>query len=361
MEQQLIYGNNCSADIRRLFQQNNWSNVLLVTGKKSYETSGSKQFIDECLSGLEVSTIRFCEFSNNPNISDLRKGLESFGTFKPSVIIAIGGGSVLDMSKLLRFCLTHDGEIFSGKYEQKEIFIPLIAIPTTAGTGAEATRFAVLYDENGKKHSIQDDDILPDYAVVNPRLTYGQSPYITACTGFDALAQAIESYWNKNATKESDEYAKKAIDLIYPYLQDAVIQPTDEVRNKMSKGAYWAGRAINITKTTAPHAFSYPFTSVYGIPHGHAVSIVFPAIAEFNMQKGSISDTKIAYLKSTFGETDDIKKYIESIGLNLPEKDYEIDMILEGISLERLANNPADISKQEAVKLIQKSLYADSY
>lgn len=357
MEQQLIIGEESISKIRSLFLDNNWVQVLLVTGKQSYQTSGAEQFIEDCLSGIDVQATRFCGFANNPNIVDLKKGLALTRGLAPSVIIAIGGGSVIDMGKLLRFFQTHEGSILGRHYSANGKTIPLIAIPTTAGTGAEATHFAVLYDEQGKKHSIANQYILPDYAVIYPELTYKQSPYVTACSGFDALAQAIEAYWNKNATPESDEYAVKAMNLIYSSLPVAVNEPTPEARDKMAEGAYWAGRAINITKTTAPHAFSYPFTAHYGIPHGHAVGMVFPNIAELNLTKGSIPEEKQQVIRNLLGIEKDIivtiRTYIERIGLNIPSKEYDIEKILDGISLERLANNPFGISRSEARYIIE--------
>lgn len=357
MIQQLFLGDECLSKVQDLFHSGRWSRILLVTGKQSYETSGAERFVSDCLSGLEVETVRFCGFVGNPNISDLKKGLALTRGFNPSVIIAIGGGSVLDMGKLLRFFLTHESDILSGKYNPDGRNIPLVAIPTTAGTGAEATHFAVLYDDSGKKHSIADKTILPDYAVVYPPLTYGQSPYVTACAGFDALAQAIEAYWNRNATPESDKYAVRAIEMIYPSLPVAVHNPTKEARDSMAEGAYWAGRAINITKTTAPHAFSYPFTSHYGIPHGHAVSIVFPHIAELNLSKGNITEEKkmnlVNFLKVDGNTKDRIRSYINNLGLAIPSKKYDVEKLLGGISLERLANNPVAISKSEAKSILE--------
>lgn len=358
MTQELIAGDNCIGSVRSLIMDNKLHRVLLVTGKESYATSGAELFIRECLAGMSLSTVRFCGFANNPNVGDLKNGLALAREFNPSIIIAAGGGSVLDMGKLLRFFLTHSGDILSGEYIPEEKSLPLIAIPTTAGTGAEATHFAVLYDEHGKKHSIASSDMLPDYAVIYPKLTYNQSPYVTACSGFDALAQAIEAYWNRNATPESDSYAVKAMELIYPSLPIAVHNPTSQARDSMAEGAYWAGRAINITKTTAPHAFSYPFTSHYGIPHGHAVSIVFPCIAEINLERGEIPQKKRQLLNKLFGIGNNPKisigSYIIDLGLNIPTKEYDIEKILDGISLERLANNPVSISKIEANSILKK-------
>lgn len=362
MTQQLIIGEESIGKIRSLFLDHKWNKVLVVTGKQSYATSGAEQFIDNCLSSLNLEKNRFYGFANNPNINDLKKGLVLTKSSSPSVIIAIGGGSVLDMAKLMRFFFTHEGDILKGQYTSNGKEIPLISIPTTAGTGAETTHFAVLYDEQGNKHSIADEAILPDYAVIYPKLTYNQTPYVTACVGFDALAQAIEAFWNKNATEESDGYALKAIELLFKTLPKVLNAPTSELRSKMSEGAYWAGKAINITKTTAPHAFSYPFTSHYGIPHGHAVAMVFPTIAAYNLENGSIREWKKEYIKNLFSIVHDseqpIADYVKSIGFKVPAKDYDKNLLLNGINLERLANNPAIISLNDSVEILNRILVA---
>ncbi len=360
MSQEVYFGTEGVTRLQELFRRNFLSKVFLVTGKRSFEGSGAKDFIENCIAPFSPELIRFYDFEVNPNIEDLLSGLKKIEEFKPDVIIAIGGGSVIDMGKLLRFFYTHDGEIFSGKYKSKGIELPLIAIPTTAGTGSEATHFAVLYDENKVKHSIADQGILPDYAIVNSELTWNQSSYLTACAGFDALAQGIEAYWNKNATEESDEYALKSIDLIYETLPKVVANPTPELRSRMSEGAFWAGKAINITKTTAPHAFSYPFTSHYGIPHGHAVALTFPYIAYYNFTKGKMFASKKKIIAKLFNASDNIfshlKNYVNSINLRTPAKNYDVDLILSEISLERLVNNPAEINYAEAIDIIRKSV-----
>lgn len=361
MEQRVVFGQEESKTfVRALIKEKGWDGILLITGKKSFEQSGASEFIQECIASDHAEVRRFSDFETNPKISDLKKALRVADEFNPSAIIAIGGGSVMDMGKLIRFFLTHDGEIFGDNYLPNGRNISLIAVPTTAGTGSEATHFAVLYDEEKKKHSIADKTILPDYAVINPGLTYGQSAYLTACAGFDALAQGIEAYWNRNATEESDGYALKAIELIYDTLPQVVKDPTLELRRKMSEGAYWAGRAINITKTTAPHAFSYPFTVHYGIPHGHAVAIVFPAIAEFNIMNGEIPSYKTACLKKVLelrGDIyDSLVAYVQSIGLDLPVRDYDTVLLEEGINLERLANNPGVITSGQSLSILRKAL-----
>lgn len=362
MEQRVAFESNCIPVLTEILEEIKPQRILLVTGKNSFEKSGAKDFILGCLSAKNANITRFSDFDNNPNIKDLKKGLEAVKIFDPDLVIAAGGGSVIDMGKLIRFFHTpeYEDDIFSGKYSQSGSKVPLIAIPTTAGTGSEATHFAVLYDEKKTKHSIANPDILPEYAIVNSDLTLGQSPYLTACAGFDALAQGIEAYWNKNATEESDRYAEKAIELVYETLPKVVSDPNDELRAKMSEGAYWAGRAINITKTTAPHAFSYPFTTHYGIPHGHAVALTFPYIADYNFSKGNIPEYKKDKLTKLLNTNDNIclslKKYINQIEMYTPVMDYDIELISREINLERLANNPADLNNADAIDIIRKSL-----
>lgn len=355
MDQLVSFGNENNLAFERLLKKDVGGRILLVTGKKSFETSGAQEFILNNIPS-EAIVLRYSDFENNPNITDLLKGIKTANDFNPSVIIAIGGGSVIDMGKLIRFFYTHSGEILTGPYVTTRIGIPLIAIPTTAGTGCEATHFAVLYDDQKKKHSIANNAILPDCAIINPVLTYNQTPYLTACSGFDALAQAIEAYWNKNATTKSDEYAQKAINLIYDTLPKVVANPTPDLRDRMAEGAYWAGKAINITKTTAPHAFSYPFTAFYGIPHGHAVAIVFPYIADFNLKKIKQSNFKIEKIKELFGLeiVRNLQYYCKSIGLHMLHNQYDMGLLKNGINIDRLKNNPVEINEEQALNLLSK-------
>ena len=156
-----------------------------------------------------------------------------------------------------------------------------MAIPSTAGTGTEATRYAVLHKEQSRC-SLNHEFLLPDYAIVDPNLTLRLPSYITACTGMDALSQAIESYWCTDSTARSKEDAKRAITSIMRYLLEAVNEPTLEARRAMSEAAYLAGRAINITKTTACHGIAPAFTALFGVPHGHAVGLTLARMLLYN-------------------------------------------------------------------------------
>lgn len=333
--------------------------IFLIRGGKSFIECGAESEIIPIIKSLNAELISFSDFTSNPKIEDVRKGLDIINEIKPDIILAVGGGSAIDMAKLIRFFYSYSEE--SGVYTQINPKIPLAAIPTTAGTGCETTHFAVMYVD-GVKNSVEHEAVRPDYAFVYPPFTYHNSPYLTACTGFDALAQAIESFWNKHATQKSDELAKEAIRLLWSNLPIAVNNPTEASRDAMSIGSYLAGKAIDITKTTAPHAFSYPFTSHYGYPHGHAVALVFPEIAEYNFINGNIPMMKINYLSEILNTTNkDMKACLtalnQSIGLTLLSNiDYDINLIVGEINTSRLSNNPAKINDACSKRLLANIL-----
>ena len=325
--------------------------VMIIHGRASYAASGAENYISSFLMQNNLKPIHFCDFSINPKKEDVDKGVAIMNDKKPDQIIAIGGGSVIDVAKLVRH--------FSGRHD-----IPLTAIPTTAGTGAEATQFAVCYI-GGVKHSISAPSILPNKVVLRPELTYNNPPYLTACTGFDALAQAIEAFWNINSTKESDAYAIQAINLLFPTLPKKRLTHKD--RAILLKGANLSGRAINITKTTVPHALSYTLTSKYGYPHGHAVALTFPFFLQYNLlgdkkyyQGTNFEDYKIKMeilcdMLHTVPEESFsmMKDYSQQMGLGFDSnRDFDDKIVAKGINMERAKNTPIAIND----KIIQSAV-----
>ncbi len=357
MEQHAFIGTDSLDKLFLYLQEYTPKELFLVRSKKSYETCGAKAVIDRFVAVLGCKVTEYFDFQENPKVEDMERGLALLHTTNSSVIVAIGGGSVLDMAKLIRFFYSYAGNPVGSSFKKKRELLSLIALPTTAGTGSEATHFAVLYKEK-VKYSVEHDDMLPNYAIVYSPFTYNNNKYLTACTGFDALAQAIEAYWNVNACEESDKYAEKAIQLLWPYLLQAVNAPTKDIRNKISEGAYWAGKAINITKTTAPHAFSYPFTTYYGYPHGHAVALTFPYIAAINLATEDNRQKQIYSLlgiKGPLAVEDVFVKFISDIGLQkIGDKPFDHNLILRNINLNRLKNNPVAIDKEMTINLINR-------
>ena len=326
--------------------------ALVVHGHRSYLTCGAMDLMEELMRSMSIAD--FDDFTENPKMEDVQKGVSLLQRATPDIVVAVGGGSVMDMAKLIRYYAHRD--------------IRLLAIPTTAGTGAESTQFAVCYID-GVKHSISDASILPNSVILYPPFTYNNSRYLTSCTGFDALAQAIEAYWNINATVESDDYALEAIGMIYPLLVKEQLTPSD--RAALLRGANAAGRAINMTRTTVPHALSYTLTSKYGYPHGHAVALTFPFFLRYNLEgdadrfMGRDYDNyaeKMERLRSMLNLQDSpfavMKHYLSRLGLGFDQsRDFDDMTVARGINLERARNTPIAIEPDvilAAVKSIRE-------
>lgn len=340
MNQQVYIGPSALEQFQEVLRQLAPRKIFLVRGNKSYAACGAEALLDRIFCAEKIEVVPFIEFSVNPKYDEAERGMQKLITSGATCIVAVGGGSAMDMAKLIRHFYLE---------QLPAATCQLLALPTTSGTGAEATHFAVVYKE-GVKQSIEADDILPDYAFVYAPFTYGASPYLTACTGFDALAQAFEAYWNRNATDESRSYSLKAIDLLWhqlPKLLTAQLREEEKValRNEIAEGAYWAGRAINITKTTAPHAFSYAFTSHCGYPHGHAVALTFPFFFALNLQP---TDPVVAHVGLHPAQLEtQISGYVQKLGLSYRGcEGANLKELLSKVNLQRLKNNPVEVTPE---------------
>jgi alcohol dehydrogenase class IV len=201
------------------------------------------------------------------------------------VIVSVGGGSALDVAKMIGIFASNES-IAAERIVRKEATIerkgpPVVAIPTTSGTGSQVTHFSALYLA-GVKYSVGHPFVLPAVAIVDPKLTHSMPAALTASTGVDALSQGLESVWAVGSTEESQEYALEAVRLALRYLPKAVRNPCPDSRRGMAVAAHLAGKAINISKTTAAHALSYTFTSEYGVPHGQAVGLTLGPLLAYN-------------------------------------------------------------------------------
>ncbi|NGP76667.1 phosphonoacetaldehyde reductase [Balneolaceae bacterium YR4-1] len=342
--------------------------VFLVSGKRSFELSGAAGVFKKLLGGLDY--YRHSEFSENPKFDDLVRGAELIKKYQPDLIIAVGGGSVIDTAKIISVLPTdrHDAEqIIRGETSVSHKIAPLLAIPTTSGSGSEATHFAVAYLDS-EKYSVASDRLFPDYVILDPELTYSMSAYQTAVSGIDALCQGIESYWAKRANDESRAYASEAIQLILRSLVKAVNDPNPAVRSNITKGANLAGKAINIAKTTAPHAISYAFTTFYGIPHGHAVALTLGEFFLINTKRAfdktdnglmqAMKDLfELMQCNSAEACRDTFQKVMENIGLEtklnkLTSNTVNPSIIVKHINEERLGNHPISLSKKDIHRII---------
>lgn len=349
--------------------------IFLVTGKQSFEESGAKRLTAPILKNYSVTLFAYGE--PNPKIVDIEQGVAIYTKEKPNLVIAIGGGSVIDTAKMIKFFASNDiapRKWLNGEKTTLKEHIPLIAVPTTSGSGSEATHFAVVYIEK-EKYSIEHESMLPSISIVDPIFTMNLSPYITASSGMDALSQAIESYWSIHSTEESKELAAQAIKLIISNIASAVNTPTPDSRLAMAKGAHLAGKAIKLTKTTAVHAISYPITSYYGITHGHACGLILPGMFHFisGVTEKSIADARgpkyviktlqeIAFL---LGESkiksgpQKLCNLLQEIGLEINmstlgiQTENDIAIIVDhGFNPQRVKNNPRKLTRKNLRQIL---------
>ena len=244
--------------------------------------------IKDAIEALPVKErVMFSDFTPNPLYEQVCNGIELLKFSNCDTILAVGGGSAIDVAKCIKLAvLAEEGNaaiippLVSTRVACDCAKLPFIAIPTTAGTGSESTHNAVMYYEDAKQ-TVTNDGVLPDYAVLEPSVLKTLPLYQKKCTMMDALCQGIESWWSVNSTEESYEYSRKTIELIMANWRKYIFENDDEAAVQIMLAANYGGRAINITQTTAAHAMSYKITSLYKLPHGHAVAVCLPEIWEY--------------------------------------------------------------------------------
>jgi len=270
------------ATVSDLVARLNPESVMVFTGGGSYETSGAAAAIEEALIGRTVLMVR--NVPADPTSDDVEHAVGTFRADPPDLVIAVGGGSVIDLAKAVRAIgpVSSDPRPFLiGDRTVESGGPPLLAIPTTAGTGSEATRYAV-FTVDGEKRPIGHPALLPDHVILDPELTYSLPPAVTASTGLDALAQAMESMWSTRSTDASYRDAREALELALRHLETAVNRPDPPSRTAMCAAAHLSGKAIDVSATTAPHALSFHLTTEYGVAHGHAVALTLGPVLEYN-------------------------------------------------------------------------------
>ncbi|MFH0875305.1 MAG: phosphonoacetaldehyde reductase [archaeon] len=347
-------------------------NIFLVTGKESYDKN-MKHIIEPLISSCIIK--HFSAFSQNPRFSEVEEGIRQFGQKSYDMILAVGGGSAIDVAKMINIFSAQKCtsiECMQGDVKINKKGKVLVAVPTTAGSGSEATRFAVVYHDN-VKYSVDHDFLIPDYAIIDPQLSASLPAKITASSGMDALCQAIESYWCVNSCEESKAFAKEAIILVLKNISKAVNAPTIKSRHEMAKAANLSGKAINITKTTASHAMSYAITTYFGIPHGHAVALTLGKMLVFNSEVNDddCNDSRGAeYIREAIQDICDIMDAASPISANVKLKllmreiglepelskilktKENIALVAKNVDASRLSNNPRKMSEDDIIKIL---------
>ena len=353
MRQRMITPENNYAQLDDYLEQNHSKNIFVVCGNSIRYFEGiQNKFAKLAGRGIEIHYFR--DFTPNPQYESVVKGVKAFRQDGCDTIFAVGGGSAMDVAKCVKlFCNMESDE----SYLIQQIVpnrIPFLAMPTTAGSGSEATRFAVIYKDNVKQ-SIQHDSCIPDGVVMDADVLDMLPLYQRKSTMCDALCHALESFWSVNSTDESRRYSAKALQQVIENM-DGYIAGDRQASAGMLLAANIAGRAINIAQTTAGHAMCYQITHLYRCAHGHAAMLCNRRLFSWmlkNMEKCiDIRGTK--YIQDIFDQIARIvkcanaqraaewmEKEFQKLQLEVPAvRDEEYKILKASVNPVRLRNFP---------------------
>ena len=351
--------------------------ALLVTDKGVIE-SGVAEKVRDLLKNAGITTDTFDKVISDPDIACAEACVAMAKKGKYDLTLGVGGGSPMDIASVASVMCTNPGRIhdYLGVNLVKKPGIPTILIPTTAGTGAEATPNAILTDVEEKlKKAVVSPYIFPTVAIVDPLLTVSMPPAVTSSSGIDALTHAIETYTSNNANILSELFSKEAIIRIGRSLRTAVANGNNmEARYDMSIGSLYAGIAITNAGTTAVHALAYPLGGTFNVAHGIANGLLLPYVMEFNVL-GDIP--KFAQIAQFLGEKVDHLPLLEQAyhgvqvvkaiygDLKIPQSLTELkipkeaipEMAKAAINVTRLmANNPREMTVKNIERIYEKAL-----
>ena len=340
--------------------------AMLVCGQTAMRKQG---ILDQVLCVLEASGVEaavFDEVESDPSLSTVHQGVQQARQAQRDVVIGLGGGSAIDAAKAIASVAKQPQSVcayFEGvKIEYAGL--PFIAVPTTAGTGAEMTSNAVLTDGRYQvKRSLRSPLMVAKTAIVDPELTRSMPPYVTACTGMDALAQAIEAFVTRGPNPVSDALSLRAIGLITEALPRAVQEGGDvDAREQMALGSMLSGMAFSTCGLGAVHGLAHPIGAKFGVPHGHVCAVLLPAVMRFNLPVRRDRYTEIGKVMG-LGSADEMIRRVEDlltqIGLSGKLRAWgisgsDLPEIVVGSRSGSMRKNPRDASDNDLIRLLSE-------
>lgn len=372
--QKIVFGSGCLNTFVEDYQKLGFKRLFILTAPPIRPLIADMQ---QQLEQMGVAMEVFDQIVAEPTVTDFKNILMKAQTFQADSVIGVGGGSVLDITKLV-------ATLFDGKQQVEDCFgigfikekgLWFACMPTTAGTGSEVSPNAILLDERDKlKKGIVSPFLMADVAYADPKLTLTVPAKVTADTGMDALTHCIEAYTNKFAHPMVDMYALKGIELLAKNLLRAVKDGSDlEAREACALGSLYGGLCLGPVNTAAVHALSYPLGGEYHIPHGLSNAILLPSVMKFNRPANLKKYAEVAVaMGAPVGKNDDetaqngvdfIYQLSEAVGI--PAKLSDIGIPQEAVphlakaamEVQRLLkNNPREVTEQDAID-IYNSLY----
>lgn len=372
-EPELVEGEKSVLKLPTLIKSQEIDCVLIVTD----EGIVSLGLMDDFLTGLASEEINYVIYNKtvpNPTIANIEEALQLYKANNCKGIVAFGGGSPIDCAKSVGARLARPNKTIKqmkGVLKVLKKMPPLFVVPTTAGTGSEATLAAVVSDsKTHEKYAIMDTSLIPHFAVLDPLLTVKLPPHITSTTGIDALTHAIEAYIGKSNTKETKQWSVEAVKLIFDNLYEVYRNGENmAARRNMQKAAYLAGMAFTRAYVGYVHAIAHTLSGNYGVPHGLANAIILPYVLEYYGESVYTPLAELADIVGISEQTDSIeqkaKKFIRAIRelnerMEIPSVinciiDHDIPVLVERALKEAnpLYPVPRILYKQDMLKLIQ--------
>lgn len=372
------FGAGCRKELADVLKRMNMNKALVVTDKGLIKV-GTVKLVTDIMDEAGFPYEIFSEVKPNPTVTNVKQGIEAFKASGADCLVAIGGGSAMDTAKGIGIVINNpefsDIVSLEGVAPTKHKSVPIVALPTTAGTGAEVTiNYVIIDEERQAKMVCVDPNDIPAVAIVDPELTYSLPKGLTAATGMDALTHAIEGYITKGAWVMSDMYELQAIKMIAEYLPTAVDEPTNPVgRENMALAQYIAAQAFSNVGLGLVHGMAHPMGSLHDIPHGVANALLLPTIMEFNMPEciekfGVIARTMgVDTTGMTAEETaqaacDAVKDLAIRVGIpqhlsELGIKEEHIPALAaQAITDVCTPGNPRDVTEEQIVELYKKVL-----
>lgn len=340
-------------EIEKVFEQNGVQKPFVCCGKSFQQTDVFKYL-------KQYNIVVFDNIRPNPRFEDMVTAAELFKKEGCDFMVAAGGGSPMDTAKMVRILINNDEQTaLYGEIENNGI--KALFIPTTAGTGSEATKTSVFYLNEAHKYSVHSLDFIPDYILFDEKLLDTLPLYQRKATCLDALCHSIESYWSTKATNESREYAEKSIKLFFEH-KDGYINNTSEGNLGMLWASYYGGKAINITGTVSPHALCYSITMNCGTSHGHSVAVLLSTIYQYMLEKDYPKDLFAAFSKVMGGsEINDGLKIFNSVlnefKLEQPRiEKSRLDEFVNDVNVSKLSTNPVQFTKEDIKEIYSRTL-----
>lgn len=342
------------------------STIMLVCGN-SFSNLTISKYVKKYATDMKISVVIFKDFSPNPDYESIEKGVAIFNENNCAAIIAVGGGSAMDVAKCIKLYHSMESEICYLKQEILTNDIEIMAVPTTAGTGSEATKYAVIYYK-GEKQSVVHESCIPQYVLFDPTVLITLNEHHRKASMLDALCHAIESFWSIHSTDESMRYSVQAIRMIRENVE-GYLQNKSENNQRMMEAAYLAGKAINITQTTAGHAMCYKLTTLYGIAHGFAAAICTAYLWQYMIENiAKCTDSRgEEHLRKVFQEIAKalgdydmheaakmFSQFVKDITGEVAFDNKDLNLVINSANPIRLQNNPIKLEKEDIKNVYEK-------